>query len=61
MDTYYFWIEETDKHDKELEMIEANNLEHAKKLFIGMHPEDVKHIESISLENQFMPLWQKEE
>ena len=56
---YYFWVEETDAHDEELEIITARSLKKAREEFAGMHPEDVEHIEHIDKENQFAPVWQK--
>lgn len=56
---YFFWVAATDSHDAELEIIESSGLEAAKAEFAGLHPEDIDNIESISLENEFVPLWQK--
>ncbi len=55
-DKYYFNISETDKHDEELEIIEANSLEVAKKEFAERHPEDVKNIYAITLEDSIVNL-----
>ena len=56
---YYFWVSETELHDRELAIIEASQLDRAREIFTQDHPEDVDNIESISLEDQFAPLWQK--
>lgn len=48
MATFYFWVKETDQHDRELDVIEAKNLEQAKKEFNQRHPEDIKNIEGIT-------------
>lgn len=56
---YYFWVKETDEHDKELEIIKARSLKQARKEFNELHPDDVDNIESISKENEFMPVWQR--
>lgn len=59
--TYFFTIKETDLHDQELDMIEAHNLEEARKVFASNHPEDVNNVTSICIEDEFMPIWQSEE
>ena len=55
---YYFWVKPTDKHDRELEIIEAQNYQEAVPKFIEMHPEDADNIESITEEDSFMPMYQ---
>lgn len=45
---YYFSVKETKKHDQELAVIEADNLEEAKKEFTLAFPEDKNNIVGIS-------------
>ena len=45
---YYFNVKATEAHDEELAVIEAENLEEAKRIFIGDHPEDVKNVYAVS-------------
>ncbi len=51
---YYFTVKETEKHDQELGVYEADNLEEAKKMFAMDHPEDVENIISINREGEIV-------
>jgi len=53
---YYFGVKETDKHDFELAVIEAIDLEDAKNKFAEIHPEDVANIEYINEEYSIINL-----
>ena len=49
---YYFNVKATDKHDGELAVIEASNLEGAKREFALHFPEDINNIEGISSDDE---------
>lgn len=53
---YYFWVRETDKHDRELAIYDAKSLKEAKKEFALDHPEDVNNVSEIYIENNFFPI-----
>jgi hypothetical protein len=60
MKKYYFYVKETDDHDQELDVIEAESLEKAQIEFELRHPEDKGNIDCIIEENEFTPVWQSE-
>lgn len=45
---YYFYVKETEKHDQEMAIYEADDLAEAKKMFAEDHPEDIENITGIS-------------
>jgi len=45
---YYFGVKATEKHDSEVAVIKAKNLEQAKQEFSEMFPEDINNIDVIT-------------
>ena len=50
---YQFAVRETSKHDGEVAVIEAKNLQEAKRKFAEMFPDDVKNIDCITSDNGY--------
>lgn len=53
---YYFGVKETEAHDQELDIIEADSVEQAKKIFAENHPEDVKNLDYINEDGSIINL-----